>query len=174
MSVASEWRVLGYLLLSRRSSLAVATHLLWCIELALVEFLVVLRLVVVSGEGPGARGVHSIFIKNLLGRCTLAEFLLTLWLDGNLPVLGAHVLVKVVGSTHRLLNTVYIGGSLTLTTACTLAVEVAKLMLVLFNLIVGVKEFVAYHDMVVCAESRFEPAEEDVVLLELVHSQLSI
>ena len=176
--ITLAWRVLGHdhLVLGGRSSLWVATHLLRCIVLALAEFLVVLRFVVAGVKGLGARGcpVHLIFVKSLLRGCTLAELLLTLLLDGNLPVLGTHVLVKVVGSTHRLLNTVDIGGSLTLTTACTLAVEVAKFMLVIFNLIVGVEELVAHHDMVVCAESRFEPAEEDVVLLELVHSHLSL
>ena len=87
-------------------------------------------------------------------------------------ILGTHIFIEVVGSTHRLLNMVHIFGSLTHAGVVALSIEVTKLELMLFNLFSCVEKLVAYDYMVVCAESRFESAEKNVVLLELVNSQL--
>ena len=77
-----------------------------------------------------------------------------------------------MGSTHRLLDVVQVVGSMTLNAVVTLTIEVTKLVLVLFNFFVCVEELVTYYNMVVCAESRFESAEENVIFLKLVCSQL--
>jgi hypothetical protein len=98
--------------------------------------------------------------------------LLALLLDGNFLILCAHVFVEVMGSTHRLLDVVQVVGSMTLNAVVTLTIEVTKLVLVLFNFFVCVEELVTYYNMVVCAESRFESAEENVIFLKLVRSQL--
>ena len=86
-------------------------------------------------------------------------------------ILGTHIFIEVVGSTHRLLNMVHIFGSLTHAGVVALSIEVTKLELMLFNLFSCVEKLVAYDYMVVCAESRFESAEENVVLLELVNER---
>ena len=91
--------------------------------------------------------------------------LLTLRLHGHLTILSAHVLVEVVRPTHLLL--------LVVSSSAGLAVEMAVLNLVDFDLFKSVEPLVARDDVVVCAELRLEAAEVHVVLLELVLLQLA-
>lgn len=72
-------------------------------------------------------------------------------LHGSLPILGTHILVKVVSSTHRLLL-LLLGWVLVGTLALDRSIEVAILKLVILHLSLRVEPFVTFNYMVVCRE----------------------
>lgn len=91
--------------------------------------------------------------------------LLAALLEGHLAVLGAHILIEIVSSTHGFLLFVFRAQGLRM------LVEVAFFVLMALPLFSRVKPLVADDNVVVCQVLRLEAAEEDVVLLELVLAQ---
>lgn len=149
--------------------LPVAHHLvlistLWLLLHKIINDRSALRLLGLRAVGSRAEKVVIIH-ELLLG--THGHFLLAGLLSGSLSALGARVLVEVVGANHPSVLLLW----LALASLANWLVEMASLALVLGHLLMGVEPSVALDHMVVCRKSGLEPAEEDMVGLELMVPQ---
>ena len=146
LEVVLDFWVLGHShLISALHEILIHLLLLVAILLILITSVHLLRLVTPTSL------IIALVLNLLLATrwCLRGHFLLTRLLHRCLPILGTHVLVKVVSSTHwlLLLRVVLVG-----TRAFSRSIEVAILKLMILYLSLRVEPSITFNYMVVCRE----------------------